>query len=370
MNQVASMPFPRQGLAAGAPISVRGLSKSFGQVPVLKAVDLDIAAGEFVTLLGPSGSGKSTLLNILAGFERPDSGDIQIDGKGVISTPPHRRGFGMVFQNYALFPNMTVDRNVAFPLRMAGMSDADIDQLVKNVLELMELSVHRGKLPSALSGGQQQRVAIARAIVGDAKVILMDEPLSALDKKLREAIQLELKALHAKIGSTFIFVTHDQAEALTMSDRVAVMSDGRIEQFARPDEIYRQPVNQFVAKFIGESNLLSAEIVGSTASGVSVKTRHGTVHHVLRKTAVAQGQSVQLMVRPENVEIATDAGRPSIAATVNSIVFTGEILRIETRTEHDETLLVRAIPGRMAAIPSVGEVCQLSWSDHSAWMVS
>ena len=241
---------PRAGIGSG--ITIENVTKRYGAFVAADRISLDIQPGEFVTLLGPSGSGKTTLLNLLAGFQRVDGGEIRVDGKPVQNVPVHKRGFGMVFQSYALFPNMTVAQNVGFPMRMAGINRADTDRRVAETLGMMQLSESAAKMPSEMSGGQQQRVAIARSIVMRPKVVLMDEPLSALDRRLRESIQMEIRDLHRTIGSTFLFVTHDQSEALTMSDRIAVMDAGRIIQVDRPETIYRQPCNRFVAGFVGD----------------------------------------------------------------------------------------------------------------------
>jgi putative spermidine/putrescine transport system ATP-binding protein len=245
----------------GSSIAVRDVVKTYGNFHAADHISIDIQPGEFITLLGPSGSGKTTLLNLVAGFQTPNEGEILVDGKAIQSIPPHRRGFGMVFQSYALFPNMTVTQNVAFPLRMAGVDRATTERRVGETLEIMRLSEHAAKMPSQMSGGQQQRVAIARSIVMRPRVVLMDEPLSALDRRLRESIQIEIRDLHQTLGSTILFVTHDQGEALTMSDRIAVLENGKIVQIGTPVEIYRHPTNRFVASFVGECNLVDAEIV-------------------------------------------------------------------------------------------------------------
>src|SRR5687767_2754599 len=234
-----------------------------GESLVVKNLDLNIRAGEFVTLLGPSGSGKTTTLMMLAGFEIPTAGEIYVDEDPIASVPPYRRNIGMVFQNYALFPHMTVGENIAFPLQMRRMSRAEITRQTTAVLQLVGLPGYEGRYPRQLSGGQQQRVAVARALVFNPRVLLMDEPLGALDKQLREHLQLEIKALHDQLGVTIIYVTHDQEEALVMSDRIAVMNDGRIEQCGPPTELYDEPSTRFVATFIGESNFIDGRVISS-----------------------------------------------------------------------------------------------------------
>ncbi len=237
------------------PIAIRGVTKTYGRVHALDDVDLDIRSGEFLTLLGPSGSGKTTLLMVLAGFTRPDRGSVKFGEREVIRTPPHLRDVGMVFQNYALFPHMSVAGNVAYPLRMRGTPKAEIGRRVEQALEVVQLGGYGERRIDQLSGGQKQRVALARAIVFEPRILLMDEPLSALDKKLRDRMQIELRHLHDRLGMTTVYVTHDQREALTMSDRIAVINHGRLMQLDTPERIYDRPANRFVADFIGEFRL-------------------------------------------------------------------------------------------------------------------
>ena len=247
---------------AAVPIAVRALRKRYGKVVALDDVDLDVRAGEFLTLLGPSGSGKTTLLMVLAGFIRPDQGSLKFGGDEVIRLAPHKRDIGMVFQNYALFPHMDVATNVAYPLKLRAVKGAEQQRRVEAALQTVQLEGYGARRIDELSGGQRQRVALARAIVFEPRIVLMDEPLSALDKQLRERMQIELRQLHEKLGTTTIYVTHDQREALTMSDRIAVISGGRIMQLDTPQVIYEQPKNRFVAEFIGESAFLKAELEG------------------------------------------------------------------------------------------------------------
>lgn len=233
------------------------VSKAFGIVTVVDDLDLSISKGEFVSMLGPSGSGKTTLLMMLAGFEKPTSGAISVGGRRVDALPPYRRNMGVVFQNYALFPHMTVAENVAFPLKMRGVARSEVVERVSRALDMVQLSSFQDRKPIQLSGGQQQRVALARALVFEPEVVLMDEPLGALDKKLREQMQLDIRDIHRRLGLTIVFVTHDQGEALTMSDRIAIFNHGKIEQIGTPSQIYDHPKTQFVAQFIGETNLLA-----------------------------------------------------------------------------------------------------------------
>jgi putative spermidine/putrescine transport system ATP-binding protein len=247
---------------ASLPIVVRQVTKAYGAVHALDHIDLDIHSGEFLTLLGPSGSGKTTLLMVLAGFTRPDHGSLKFGDAEVIRLAPHKRDVGMVFQSYALFPHMDVAANVAFPLRLRSVPKADAARRVDQALEMVQLAGYGARRVDQLSGGQRQRVALARAIVFEPRILLMDEPLSALDKQLREHMQIELRRLHEKLGMTTVYVTHDQREALTMSDRVAVIDHGRIMQLDAPRRLYEQPANRFVAEFIGESTFLPVEAAG------------------------------------------------------------------------------------------------------------
>ncbi|MBM2290676.1 ABC transporter ATP-binding protein [Sulfitobacter pseudonitzschiae] len=358
---------PRAGIGSG--ITIENVTKRYGAFVAADRISLDIQPGEFVTLLGPSGSGKTTLLNLLAGFQRVDGGEIRVDGKRVQNVPVHKRGFGMVFQSYALFPNMTVAQNVGFPMRMAGINRADTDRRVAETLGMMQLSDSAAKMPSEMSGGQQQRVAIARSIVMRPKVVLMDEPLSALDRRLRESIQMEIRDLHRTIGSTFLFVTHDQSEALTMSDRIAVMDAGRIIQVDRPETIYRQPCNRFVAGFVGESNLIDAEIVRREGAALVLRTKTG---HIFRSPAPEEvsGRNVTVLVRPERLILSDTPGQESIPARVKSALFLGEILRIEVTLDSGETLLVRCSDSAGQTLPAPGSLVHVSWGMSDGWVLA
>src|SRR5271170_5936111 len=287
----------------GASVALAGLEKSNGRVTAVAGVSLDVHSGEFLTLLGPSGSGKTTTLMMIAGFETPTSGDIAIDGTSVIAMPPYRRNIGMVFQNYALFPHLTVAENIGFPLKQRGVAKAERAKLLGEALELVHLPGYGARYPRQLSGGQQQRVALARAIVFKPRLLLMDEPLGALDKQLRENLQLEMRRLHADLGITFIYVTHDQEEALTMSDRIAVMNEGQVAQLGRPEELYDRPTNRFVASFIGESNFMPA-VVRGMEDGVIVADRGGTILRAVADGMPAPGSEVTLTTRPERMRFA------------------------------------------------------------------
>jgi putative spermidine/putrescine transport system ATP-binding protein len=359
----------RASQVIGSSIAVRGAEKRYGQFRAVDRINLDIEPGEFITLLGPSGSGKTTLLNLLAGFQSLDGGEILVDGKPVHNVPTHKRGFGMVFQSYALFPNMTVTQNVAFPLRMAGVDRATTKRRVAETLEIMRLSDHANKSPSEMSGGQQQRVAIARAIVMRPKVVLMDEPLSALDRRLRESIQIEIRDLHQTIGSTILFVTHDQGEALTMSDRIAVLDAGKIVQIGRPLDIYRHPSNRFVASFVGESNLIEAEIMQKRGTTVTLKNRAGYVFDAESRDAIDVGR-VTVLVRPERIAIANEPTGSSTPVTVTSAIFLGEILRIEAQMDGGDTLLIRCTDTARRPLPNVGDCLHVSWGSEDCWVLT
>ena len=270
---------------------------------VVKGLDLDIAEGEFVTMLGPSGSGKTTCLMMLAGFETPTNGQIYLDNKVISDIPPHKRGIGMVFQNYALFPHMTVYENLAFPLRVRKIPKDEADKKVDKALSMVSLQGFEARMPMQLSGGQQQRVAVARSLVFDPQLVLMDEPLGALDKNLRESMQYEIKHIHESIGVTVVYVTHDQTEALTMSNRIAVFNDGKVQQLSSPDELYERPVNSFVAEFIGENNTFAGEVSDVSGDKCKVKLNSGT--EILANPIVikAKGEKTTVSLRPERALI-------------------------------------------------------------------
>jgi putative spermidine/putrescine transport system ATP-binding protein len=306
------------------------VSKSFGTLRVIDDLSLDIAAGEFVSLLGPSGSGKTTLLMMLAGFEQVTSGAIWIDGGRVDQLPPHRRDMGVVFQNYALFPHMTVADNIAFPLEMRRVGKAETEERVSRALDMVQLSGMRERRPHQLSGGQQQRVALARALVFEPSVVLMDEPLGALDKQLREQMQLDIRALHKRLGLTIAFVTHDQSEALTMSDRVAVFSRGRIEQIGTPREVYDRPATRFVAEFIGETNLVQGTVESHEGPVAVVRLDKGSgVIRVVADSAAAG--RVLVSVRPERITLTSGAaaGDNAWPTTVLDSVYQGDHVRVQ-----------------------------------------
>ena len=306
------------------------ISKSYGDFKVIDGLDLDIAEGEFVSLLGPSGSGKTTILMILAGFESPSSGTIYIDGAPVNDVPSHWRNMGVVFQNYALFPHMTVGENIAFPLQMRRVGKAETGERVGKVLDMVHLSAMRDRKPSQLSGGQQQRVALARALVFEPSVVLMDEPLGALDKKLREQMQLDIRALHNRLGLTIVFVTHDQGEALTMSDRIAVLDTGRVEQIGSSRAIYDEPRTRFVAEFIGETNLRQGTVEKAEGKSVLIRLSNGGGLAASSTGDLKAGQAVFVSIRPERIELGTAATTDnSFRTRITDSVYRGDHLRVQ-----------------------------------------
>jgi putative spermidine/putrescine transport system ATP-binding protein len=321
----------------GESVEIRSASKSYGAVLALDEVTLNVAPREFVSLLGPSGSGKTTLLGILGGFIQPSSGSIHFGGRDVTFTPPHKRDIGVVFQNYALFPHMSVGENVAFPLRARHLPKSGWAEKVRRALGMVSLAGYEERGIAQLSGGQRQRVALARAIIFEPRLILMDEPLSALDKQLRESMQIELRELHKRIGATIIYVTHDQREALTMSDRVAILKDGRLVQIDRPERLHDHPINSFVASFIGEASLLPVRRI----DGCSVALGPA----ILRSArAIPDREALMLAVHSEKLLIddgTADGSRNRLTGTVTDIVYQGESLRIFLALPDGTTLSLR-----------------------------
>ena len=322
----------------GLRVSISKVRRDYGSVVAVDDVSLDVEAGEFVSLLGPSGSGKTTLLMMLAGFEQPQSGRIVIGGGDVTRVPPNKRNIAMVFQKYALFPHMSVEENIAFPLAMRNVDKHERADKVRKALEMVKLGGYGRRKPAELSGGQQQRVALARAIVFDPPVILMDEPLGALDKKLRQHMQIELKQLQRRLGATVIYVTHDQEEALTMSDRVAVMNHGRLMQYGPPRELYDVPADAFVADFLGEMNFIEGTVGAIDGSSCSVVLAGGTAS-APATAGLAVGDKVRLAIRPEFIELSPldgaaagsnagsgSDGRTGISGTLAQVIFNGAIV--------------------------------------------
>jgi spermidine/putrescine ABC transporter ATP-binding subunit len=349
----------------GATVSLWSVEKDYGSVGAVRGVSLDIGAGEFLTLLGPSGSGKTTTLMMIAGFEDPSAGDIAIDGHSVVGVSPHKRNIGMVFQNYALFPHMTVAENIAFPLKQRRISKPEQKARVDQVLDLVHLPGYADRYPKQLSGGQQQRIALARAIVFSPRLLLMDEPLGALDKQLRESLQLEMRRLHGELGITFIYVTHDQEEALTMSDRIAVMNEGRVAQLGRPEDLYDRPCNKFVASFLGESNFLSGIVHGFSGDDIVVADCAGTKIQAMAGTRPAAGESVTLSMRPERLRFADTLAAPlpnRLTVTITDTVFVGERCRYLLRGPDGAGLVLKEPSGSGIRRRSVGETAELAWA--------
>lgn len=336
---------------------VRSVSKRYGSTTVLDRIDLTIRRGELVTLLGPSGCGKTTLLRAITGLAQPDAGKVELAGRDITNVPPHRRNVGVVFQSYALFPHLTVAGNVAFGLKVRGVPKRDMDQAAERALALVKLSHLGGRRIAELSGGQQQRVALARAIAVEPDVLLFDEALSALDRKLREEMQVELRRLLQGVKATAIFVTHDQNEALTMSDRVAVMNKGRIEQLAEPRQLYLRPESLFALNFVGLSTQISGTVLAANDGKVDVETKLG------RLSALGNfqvGSPVIVAARPEQLCLGGQGEANSAAGRVRSVVFQGSRTLVEVDAGAGESLLAE-LSGRDGAIPRVHEEIRLSW---------
>ncbi|HLG46038.1 MAG TPA: ABC transporter ATP-binding protein [Reyranella sp.] len=349
----------------GASVALSDLEKSYDRVAAVAGVSLDIRSGEFLTLLGPSGSGKTTTLMMIAGFETPTAGDIAIDSQSVVGLPPYRRNIGMVFQNYALFPHLTVAENIGFPLKQRGVAKAERAKLVGDALELVHLPGYGGRYPRQLSGGQQQRVALARAIVFKPRLLLMDEPLGALDKQLRENLQLEMRRLHADLGITFIYVTHDQEEALTMSDRIAVMNEGLVAQVGRPEDLYDRPSSRFVASFIGESNFMRAVVCGHE-DGVVVTQCDGATIRAVCPNRPAAGDKVMLTTRPERLRFADTlnghAPQNRMTVIVTEAVFAGERCRYLLQAGDGTSVVLKEPSSAAIRRRAVGEQVEIAWS--------
>jgi putative spermidine/putrescine transport system ATP-binding protein len=350
---------------ADALVRFAGVQKTYDGVQlVVRQLDLDIRRGEFLTLLGPSGSGKTTTLMMLAGFESPTAGEILLDGKPITRTPPHKRNFGMVFQNYALFPHLTVGQNVAYPLTVRKATKSEQAARVARALDMVQLQGMAERYPAQLSGGQQQRVALARALVFEPQLVLMDEPLGALDKQLREHMQIELKELHRQLGVTFVYVTHDQSEALTMSDRVAVFNDGAIQQVDVVDRIYEAPSNRFVAGFIGDSTMLGGTVRASDGERCGIVLTDGRVLTGINVNASVVGASVKAGIRPERIALHRQApGERTnvLQARVGSVIYFGDHLRLLCRVGEGQSDATVKLPLAVPAVPAVGDAVWLEF---------
>lgn len=350
----------------GAAVRFEKVQKSYdGENLVVKDLNLDIAPGEFLTMLGPSGSGKTTCLMMLAGFEPATHGEIFLNDKPINNVPPYKRGIGMVFQNYALFPHMSVAENLAFPLQIRKMNKADQEAKVKRALEMVELGAFGNRRPAQLSGGQQQRVAVARALVFDPELVLMDEPLGALDKQLREQMQYEIKHIHENLGVSVVYVTHDQTEALTMSDRVAVFEDGRIQQLSPPAELYESPKNSFVAQFIGENNKLSGTVTAIKGGKCDVALDDGTKLKAEAVNVSAVGDRTTLSLRPERVEVVPDKKMVNmLKGKINEILYLGDHLRIVMHVAGNPDFIVK-VRNRSELRPlKAGQTIDIGWTEN------
>jgi putative spermidine/putrescine transport system ATP-binding protein len=343
-------------------LSIRGIRKVYGSVTAVKNVTMDIAEGEFMTFLGPSGSGKSTTLYVLAGFQDPSDGDILLKGKSILSTPSHKRSIGMVFQRYTLFPHLSVGENVAFPLRIRRRPQAEIAARVKAALKLVRLEGFEDRKPALLSGGQQQRVALARALVYNPPVLLMDEPLSALDKKLREEIQFEIRRIHQETGVTILYVTHDQEEALRLSDRIAVFSQGEIDQIGTGPELYAAPATRFVAGFIGDSNFIDAEVVSSDGQHAKLALPDGTVIEGVPMHGTSSGNNkAALLLRPERMNMHIGENLGALGGTVRDITFLGNNIHVLVEPEGVAPISVR-LPFGHSALAGLSPGAEVSMS--------
>ena len=344
------------------------VDKSYdGKVLVVKDLNLDIAEGEFITMLGPSGSGKTTCLMMLAGFETPTNGEIYLDKNPISNIPPHKRGIGMVFQNYALFPHMTVYENLAFPLRVRKVSKEDTDKKIDKALSMVSLTGFENRMPGQLSGGQQQRVAVARALVFDPAVVLMDEPLGALDKNLRESMQSDIKHIHESIGVTVGYVTHDQGEALTMSNRIAVFNDGKVQQLSSPDKLYEEPVNSFVAEFIGENNRFSGQVTDVSKDKCKVKLDDGS--EILANPIVVKssGEKTIVSLRPERALINTkEKMENNFKGKIEEVIYHGDHTRVRLNLLGNKDFILK-VPNSSANMDiKLGNQINVSWNSFDA----
>ena len=350
---------------------IEDLHKHYGAVRALNGADLAVNRGEFITILGPSGSGKTTLLMTVAGFIFPSSGKIILDGKDLTRIPPYNRGLGMVFQDYALFPHMNVFNNIAFPLKLRKVDPQKTRKLVEETLELVKLQGMRQRTPAQLSGGQQQRVALGRALVFRPKLLLMDEPLGALDRKLREEMQVELKHIQQQVGITVLSVTHDQEEALTLSDRIAVINEGRIEQIGTSHDIYERPASRFVADFIGETNFLQVEVEAIDNEFMTVKNKAIAAITVPRVPKARVGDCAHLSVRPEKITLADKADGMEITAagTLNEVIYMGDVTKYYVRMTDDTIITAKRHNRESAFNPAVGDNIFIGWQSMSSVVV-
>ncbi len=354
-------------------ISIKNVAKHFGKVKAVDDINLNIAEGEFFALLGPSGCGKTTLLRMLAGFELPTEGELFIDGEETSMVPHYQRPVNMVFQSYAIFPHLNVFQNIAFGLRKDKLSKEELAKRVNEALALIKMEGYGDRQPTELSGGQRQRVALARALVKKPKVLLLDEPLGALDKKLREQMQLELRQLQKSVGITFVFVTHDQEEALTMSDRIAIMSAGRVQEIGTPDELYERPKTKFVADFIGTMNFFDGEVIGNEDGRYQVKTKElGNVSAAVSDVSFIVGEKISVALRPENIRIINEKSTTDVAGLIKgemvNTAYLGDRAHIYVTIEKSDQPLLVALQNMDGAASSAAHgdrAVTLGWSDSS-----
>ena len=345
-------------------VSFQSVQKSYdGETLVIKNLNLDTERGEFLTMLGPSGSGKTTCLMMLAGFETATHGEIILDGVPINNVPPHKRNIGMVFQNYALFPHMTVNENLAFPLQVRKLQKSEIEDRVKKALDMVQLGAFGSRRPMQLSGGQQQRVAVARALVFEPKLVLMDEPLGALDKQLREQMQYEIKHIHENLEVTVVYVTHDQGEALTMSNRIAVFDDGEIQQLAAPDILYEAPENAFVAQFIGENNTLFGKVSEDDGEICTVKLNSGETLKALAVKINGAGSDTMISLRPERVVVNPESDKyPNrLSAKVEELIYLGDHIRSRMNVCGHDDFIVKIPNSAQHAQLEPGQTVQVGW---------
>jgi putative spermidine/putrescine transport system ATP-binding protein len=354
-----------------ARIEIRNVTKRYGAFVALHPTTFGIESGKFVTLLGPSGSGKTTLLNIIAGMATPTGGAILIDGEDVTRTPPQRRELGMVFQNYALIPHMSVFDNVAFPLRVRGLGRSEVDKRVMEALDLVQLASFARRRPKELSGGQQQRVSIARCLVYRPRLILMDEPLGALDKKLREQLQYEIKRIQTELKMTVLYVTHDQIEALTMSDSICVMKDGRIAQIGTPDELYFSPSTEFIANFIGDSNLIPIVIDSVSEQSAAIRTSWGAALTVRKSERHIETQVAKLLIRPESIILTPliSGTSPSLVGRIHNRIFNGQSIKYLINLPNGVAITAQVSSSAGTPKFDVGEQVHLAWASQDAFIV-
>lgn len=348
-------------------VRFENVQKSYdGETLVIKDLNLNMEKGEFLTMLGPSGSGKTTCLMMLAGFEPATHGEIYLDNKPINSVPPHKRGIGMVFQNYALFPHMTIGENLSFPLEVRKMNKSEREKKVKVALDMVQLGDFADRRPSQLSGGQQQRVAVARALVFDPEVVLMDEPLGALDKNLREQMQYEIKHIHERLGVTILYVTHDQSEALTMSNRVAVFDAGIIQQLAPPAVLYEEPENAFVADFIGDNNCLFGTVISENENSCVVKTNDGSEIKANKINISGINMGCTLSIRPERVIISPDAGQvPNVfQAKAEELIYLGDHIRTRMTVCGNNNFFVKIPNSSHHANINKGDTVTIGWNEQ------